>query len=267
MLAKLFKQLNFSPKTCRVYTRLLETGPSSARQLSENLNIPRPSVYDSLKILIQNGLVAEQTVENKKIFQVDDIKNLPRLLDEKISALGRQKTKLEELLPSLSKKAQSIEPKIRFYSGVKGVKQVLKDMLWYQNTETYTMWPISEMVEILGKEYLAELNRKRIQRNISIKGIWPREKGVNFKEHPYLGVGKRHLRELRFAPHEMVWNMSYWIYADKAAFISSQKEMFGFVITSAEFVELMEAQFKIIWKMSTPIKAQPRHTDSFLKTV
>ena len=90
---------------------------------------------------------------------------------------------------------------------------------------------------------------------------------MNFKEHPYLVVGKGHLRELRFAPHEMVWNMSYWLYADKAAFISSQKEMFGFVITSAEFVELMRAQFKIIWKISTPIKAQPQYTDSFLKTL
>ncbi len=267
MLAKLFTHLNLSEKTCRVYTRLIETGAASARQLSENLNIPRPSVYDSLKILIQNGLVTERSTENKKLFQIDDIKNLPRLLDEKINALAKQKTKLEALLPALTKQAQTIEPKIKSYSGVKGVKQVLKDMLWYQNLETYTMWPISEMVELLGKEYLAELNRKRIRQNISIKGIWPREKAVNFKEHPYLGVGKGHLRELRFAPKEMEWNMSYWLYADKAAFISSQKEMFGFVITSAEFVELMQAQFKIIWKISKPIKPQPQYTDSFLKTI
>lgn len=247
--------------------RLLEAGACSARQLSENLNIPRPSVYDSLKILMQNGLVTEQTAENKKVFQVDDIKNLPRLLDEKINTLTKQKTKLEGLLPLLSKHAQTVELKIRFYSGVKGVKLVLKDMLWYHNIETYTMWPISEMVEMLGKEYLAELNRKRIRQNIAIKGIWPRSKAVNFKEHPYLGVGKGHLRELRFAPQGMVWNMSYWLYADKAAFISSQKEMFGFVITSAEFVELILAQFKIIWKIGTPIKPQPHYTDSFLKTV
>src|SRR3989338_373722 len=137
MLAKLFKHLNLSEKTCRIYTRLIETGANTARQLSENLNIPRPSVYDSLKILIQNGLVNEKTTENKKVFKIEDIKNLPRLLDEKINALGKQRTKLEAILPFLSKQAKSIEPKIRFYSGVKGVKQVLKDMMWYQNIETY----------------------------------------------------------------------------------------------------------------------------------
>ena len=75
------------------------------------------------------------------------------------------------------------------------------------------------------------------------------------------------MRDLRFAPQGMVWNMSYWLYADKAAFISSQKEMFGFVITSAEFVELMREQFKIIWEISKLIKPQPQYTDQFLKTV
>ena len=133
MLAKLFKQLNFSEKTCRVYTRLLETGAASARQLSENLNIPRPSVYDSLKILILNGLVTERTTDNKKVFQIDDIKNLPRLLDEKITALLKQKTKICKLLPSLLKQPRNLEPKIKFYSGANGIKQVLKDMLWYEN--------------------------------------------------------------------------------------------------------------------------------------
>jgi hypothetical protein len=37
--------------------------------------------------------------------------------------------------------------------------------------------------------------------------------------------------------------MSYWLYADKAAFISSRRETFGFIIHSKDFAELIKAQF------------------------
>jgi sugar-specific transcriptional regulator TrmB len=267
MLQEILKELGLPENAIRIYLRLLETGASSARQLSENLNIPRPSAYDHLKLLIKSGLAVEHEQENKKVFGVDDVKNLSRLLKSRIQALEKNDRELAQLLPTLATQTKSLEPKIRFYSGAEGIRQVLNDLLWYQDIETLTMWPISEMVEVLSKEYLEELNRRRIKQHISIRGIWPRDKIVDFKNHPYLGVGKGHLRELRTAPPGMTWNMSYWLYADKVAFISSRKELFGFVIHSHDFMTLIRAQFEVIWKISKPITPQPQYTDAFLKTI
>lgn len=267
MLKKVFQEIGLSDNANRIFMRLLESGPTPARRLAENLNIPRPSVYDNLKILIKHGLVVEREEENKKVFQIDNIRNLQIILKDKINYLTNQEKETKNILDNFSKNSNNIEPKIKFYSGIDGIKQVLKDMLWYENIETLTMWPISEMIEILGKEYLADLNRKRIRQNISIKGIWPQDKAVNLKEYPFLGVGKRHLRELRLAPKNMLWNMSYWLYEDKVAFISSRQEGFGFVIHSKDFSELIKTQFEVIWKISKPIKPESLHTDPFLKTV
>ncbi len=267
MLETTFSELGLSGVAYRIYARLLEYGPSSARQLAEHLNMPRPSVYDHLKTLIQQGLVVESTTDSKKFFSVADTKNVSRLLSTRIDTLAKQKEEIELLLPTLSQNATPLEPKIQFYSGANGIKQILKDMLWYEHIETYTMWPISDMVEILGAEYLADLNRKRIRQHISIKGVWPKDKTVAFKEYPFLGVGKGYLRELRTAPKHMTWDMSYWIYADKVAFISSKKEGFGFIVHSKDFAELLKLQFKAVWDLSKPIKPQPQYTDAFLKTV
>jgi len=267
MLINILKKIGFSDNTSRIYIRLLETGYSSARQLAENLNLPRPTIYDNLKILMQNGLAVEREEGNKKLFGIDDPKNLEHLVGSKIETLQKDEQTLKKMLPSMMRKVKTIEPKIKFYSGAEGIKQVLKNLLWYDNIETLTMWPISEMAEILGKEYLADLNKKRIRRNISIRAIWPINKTVDFKEYPFLGVGKRHLRQLRTAPKEMSWNMSYWLYADKVAFISSQMEGFGFVVHSQDFVDLMKTQFEVIWSLSKPIKPQPKYTDKFLTTV
>jgi len=267
MFKKLFEDLGLSENTRRVYLQLIENGASSARMLAENLSIPRPSVYDNLKLLIQKGLVIERNEENKKLFQVDDLKNLPRLLTNKISSLQKEQKELEDILPRLLSQAQAVEPKIKFYSGVEGVRQVLNDMLWYKDLHTMALWPISEMVELLGKEYMADMNRKRIRQKLSTRGIWPEDKKVDLKNHPFLGVGEGFYREIRIAPKGMTWNMSYWVYADKVAFISSRKETFGFVIHSRDFAEMIKAQFEVIWKASKPIKAEPEYTDPFLRTV
>ena len=267
MFAKIFKELGLSENAHRLYVRLLEAGSSSARQLAENLNIPRPSVYDNLKLLIENGLAMEREEENKKVFHIGEVKNLSKLVEEKIDILKKEKGEIDRSLPVFSARASALEPKIRFYPGVKGVKQVLRDLLWYDHIETLTMWPISEMMEVLGADYMEDINRKRIRRGISIRGIWPRDKVVNFKDFPFMGVGKGFLRELRLAPKGMTWDMSYWLYADKVAFISSRAECFGFLIHSRDFANLVKAQFKEIWKFSKTIKPQPRYTDAFLATV
>jgi len=267
MFTKIFKELGLPESSHRVYLRLLEIGSSSARQLAENLNIPRPSVYDNLKLLIENGLVLEREEENKKIFYLNEVRNLSQLVEEKINTLKKEKEAVDLSLPALAKKIGAVEPKIRFYPGAKGIKQVLRDLLWYDHIETLTMWPISEMMEVLGASYMEDINRRRIRRGISIRGIWPQDKAVNFKDFPFMGVGEGFLRELRLAPKGTTWNMSYWLYADKVAFISSRTESFGFVIHSRDFTELLKAQFEVIWKISKPIKPQPQYTDKFLKTV
>lgn len=267
MIKQTFLELGLPEITYLIYHRLLESGASPARQLAENLGIPRPTIYDNLKLLIQKGLITEHSEENKKIFQVNDLKILPQLLDIRIEELKEQKKEINQILPDLIKNLKTIEPKIKFYSGVDGIKSVLRELLWYENIDTCAMWPISETVTLLGADYMANLNRRRIRQNISLRTIWPQDKLLDLKEYPFLGVGTRHLRQMRHAPEGMTWSMSYWQYEDKVAFISSKEEMFGFVIHSRDFAELIKAQFEEIWKISKPIKPQPQYTDDFLKTI
>jgi len=68
MIEKILKELGFADNTINVYVRLLELGSASARQLAENIGMPRPSIYDHLNILIEKGLIVEQNDDNKKIF-------------------------------------------------------------------------------------------------------------------------------------------------------------------------------------------------------
>ncbi|MFA6255353.1 MAG: helix-turn-helix domain-containing protein [Patescibacteria group bacterium] len=267
MLQDILKNLNIPETATRIYLRLLEIGISSARQLAENLNIPRPSVYDNLKILISLGLVTEIDQENKKLFRVDDVKNISRLVNDKISNLQKQEKQLKEIIPKLSTQADYLEPKIKFYSGQEGVRRAVNDILWYENITTLVIWPISEMIGVLGADWLAENNRKRIRKKIYLRTIWPSDKAVKFKQYPFLGITKEFYREIRLAPKGMTWNMGLWAYADKVAFISSRKESFGFTVTSRDFTELIKSQFELVWPLCKKITVDPKDTASFLKNL
>jgi sugar-specific transcriptional regulator TrmB len=267
MLEKLFNEIDISENAHQIYIQLLENGPTSARVLAENIGLPRPTTYDALKSLIQKGLVIERKENNKKIFQLDDVKNLPRLINGKIDALDEAKKDFEKMLPQLMKKTTSIEPKIKFYSGVEGVRQVMNDMLWYHDIDTCAMWAVSEILDYLGKDFTVNLNRRRIRQKIYTRAIWPTDKKVDIKRHPYLGTGPEFYREIRIAPPNISWDMSYWIYADKVAFISSRKETFGFVIHSRDFARLIKTQFELVWKISKKLKPEPEYAKEFLKTV
>ncbi len=251
----------------KVFNELISNGPMTARQIAERLDIPRPSAYDQVKSLIKKELVLEKVVENKKVFIIDDIKNIQKLLNDKIESLEAEKAEFEKSLPNLLKQFSFIEPQIKFYTGREGVKQVMGHIMQNRDIETLLMWPMSEMLKVLGSEYLAEINAKRIKRNISIRGVWPEDKKIDPKDHPYLGVGEGHLRELRLAPKGLTWNMGYWMYDDKVIFLSSEKEGFGFMIHSKDFADLMRLQFELVWKVSEPVEHKTPKKDSFLESI
>ncbi len=259
--------IGLSENAARLYLRLLEIKKASARQLAEYLDISRPSVYDHLKLLINHGLVTEMGEDNKKMFHVEDPAQLMGYIQGNIESFTKESETIAKLLPKYASEDEVSVPRIKSYSGADNIKKILNEMLWHDDIETYTMWPTHDMVEILGAEFLEEFNRKRIRRNISVKSIWPRGESADQKKYPFIGVGKKHLRERRIAPRGIKWQMSYWLYLDKVIFVSSKKEGFGFVVQSSNFASLIKANFDIVWSVSEPVPPEAADTNAFLKTI
>jgi sugar-specific transcriptional regulator TrmB len=265
MIEKTLKELGFAENTINVYKRLLELGSASARQLAENVGMPRPSVYDHLNILLEEGLIVQQEEDGKNLFQASNTEHLKRLIKDKIETLEVESKNIDQYLPARDGKVA--EPKIRHFKGKEQVGKILNDLYWYKNTEILSIWPMKEIIEVLGTEYLDNFNRKRIKNNNSLRIIWPKDKVVNIKDYPFLGTGEGHLRTVRIGPMDITWNMGHLIYEDKVAFISSHKEAFGFIVQSQDFAELMRVQFELIWNISKPLEYTPPSDDPFLKSL
>lgn len=250
MIEQILKDIGLSENSQSIYVALMQYGNMAVKVISQKTGLPRTTVYDGLTPLVNQGLVLFKNEDGKSIYGIGDPNTLELLLDEQISSLAKTKQNVQNLVKSIQLKTNTLEPKIRFFSGNDGVKKILNDILWYKNTETYTVWPMHEMIRILGAEYLEWHNLRRVQRGIELKSIRVNEKPVDFRKFPYLSGEKRFLRKLRYAPSKIKIDMSYWIYGDKVAFVSTGTTIFGFIVHSQEFSNMMKLNFELLWDES-----------------
>jgi sugar-specific transcriptional regulator TrmB len=246
-LETILKDLNLPPSSSKIYHALLEHGETTARMLSIRLRLTRPSTYDHLAILKKKGLIVERKKDSTTYFAVDDVRHVGNALKEKITTLSEHEKIFATMLPQLLKESKTEAPKIKFFEGKEGLVYLLHDVLWNKGETIYTMWPHKEMERVIDKDVLIRFNDKRIREHITVHALWPHQ---NKPTKDYIWSGKDMFTKRKYAPAGIKWSMGYTIYGDKVSFISSDKEIFGFIVQSEEFATLMSLQFSAMWKQA-----------------
>jgi sugar-specific transcriptional regulator TrmB len=247
-LETILRDLDLHPTSSKIYRELLENGQASARILSLRLKVTRPSTYDHLAILKKKGLIVEKKIENKTLFSVDDVRHVGQAIIGKIETLREHEKMFSTMLPALLVQTKTDAPVIKFFEGQEGVTHLMHDLLWSKGETVYTMWPHEEIERVLGRDALIRFNDKRIRGNITVHALWPY--AMKPKEG-YIWKDRDTLTKRKYMPRSMKWTMGYTIYGDKVSFISSQKEIFGFIVQSQEFAQLMKMQFDVLWNHSS----------------
>jgi sugar-specific transcriptional regulator TrmB len=240
------RRIDLSDSEQTIYLSLLRQGRATPRILADRTGLTRPSVYDQLKTLMSLNLVVELDMEGKAHFAASDVKHLDALLADKIDRLVQSREFLAEALPALQDTYDTVVPKIRFFEGEAGMKQLLKDLMWHDKTTLVATWNDSEMSNVYDAAFLQWWNERRIARGI--KFVWqvstiacvPSRRSSSKKVIPTVQP------LLYYPPLDTVTElalpkqptMTRLVYASKVACISSQTEAFGFIVESAEFAAL-----------------------------
>lgn len=269
MLDSIFANFGLKREHSEVYTALLESGLLPAGKLSKTLNIPRSTLYGLLEDLAGAGLVLQNEQNNVKRWQAVDPENIKTIINEKINALEGTRSNFENMLEGLKKsqKTDFVSPKFHYFEGLDEVKVMLRDVLLYDNLETELCWPVKDVMKMVGPEFLHDINLKRVKNNISLKVIWPKDKTEDVADNTFLAPGKEVLREVRIAPEGADFSMGYWAYGNKAMFLSSKAENFGFIVESRELRQLLKTQFDVLWNISAPLEKNVEALEKFSKEV
>lgn len=233
------RRLDLSEPQQRVYLSLITEGQATPRTLAARTRLTRPSVYDQLKSLLELGLVNELDIENKAHFAAADLRYVQELLNDRIDRLEQSRNFLDEALPSLKDSFQTVDPKVRFFTAEEGMKNLLKDLMWHDRQTIQVVWNPDAIAGVYEKSFLKWFDERRSARNLVVHSLWSRAPKPDDAAQLNLLSEDKVTTTTKLNPADM----SYLIYANKVAFISSNAEAFGFIVESAEFTALQKMQF------------------------
>ncbi|MHB9288100.1 TrmB family transcriptional regulator [Halobacteriales archaeon Cl-PHB] len=105
------RDLGLSEYESRAFRALLETGPTTAKELSRASDVPMGRIYDVLNSLETYNLVRSQTASRpKKYVAVEPETALDRLLEDKKRDLEEKAEQYEEIVDTLADQLEAAEP-------------------------------------------------------------------------------------------------------------------------------------------------------------
>ena len=119
------RDLGLSEYEARAYRALLNTGPTTAKELSRASDVPMGRIYDVLNSIEQYNLVRSQTASRpKKYVAVEPATALDRLLEDKKRELEEKADQYEEIVSDLSEELAAAEPvEEQFWTAAVGAEE------------------------------------------------------------------------------------------------------------------------------------------------
>ena len=124
----ILEQLGLSPNEAKIYLTLLEYGERGVASISVEAGIHRRNVYDSLKRLLDKGLVQQSLDSKENTYAPVNPSKLSEIIAE-------QSQQLEEIMPALAKQFAKSKPQQQAFilRGLEGMKIVWNIMAKEKN--------------------------------------------------------------------------------------------------------------------------------------
>ena len=247
MEQEIIKQLGLKEKEARLYSACLELGPSKAKDLSKLTDLNRGTIYDVARSLFKKGLLSSTQRKNTTYFVANNPRTYIQKIEENLNSAKKALPALELLLQS-----SSYRPKLRYFEGNEGIKNVYEEILNTKDKMIYCLSSPQEMFGSVGADFMREYVKRRARRHIHMKAINDPKGDVDDRKYSHsTHSDAKLLRETKIGPENLRIPGMIEIYDNSVAMMSTKKENFGFIIESEEFATLMKQMFEILWSQST----------------
>ena len=242
----ILEQLGLKDKKADVYLAALELGSATVIEISKKAGIKRTTCYDILMDLIKMGLVSETSKGKKRLFIGEDPEKI-------LGDLENKEKLLSGILPQLKAvyNIKGVKPKIRFYEGKEGLREVYADTLKYSGE--IAAFASEDVVRALGREWADDYLKKRVKKNIRVRVILPKTEYV-FK---IIGEDRELLRTSKLIdPQKYPFSIEINIYGHKKVALMSSREEMGIIIEGDEVYKTMKLIFELLWDNLPEVKVR-----------
>jgi sugar-specific transcriptional regulator TrmB len=247
---ELLRRLGLSEAEIVVYLAML-AGARSAQDIIKVTRAKRPTVYYALGCLEKRGLVGKSGSKGDKRFVVAPPTRLLTIAEERVLEAQKLQEEVEDVAPTLSSHMSqgNKKPVVTFYEGVEAVKGMIMESLYCRKKDINVVMPRENFFRDVGSEFMNVYRAERKRRGIHTRNLRDAPLSPEAFKKYYEG-----LSEVRILPKVMhgAFNTIMYLYDDKTLTISSLKNAYCVLITSAEYTDTMRAWFAGLWSVSTP---------------
>ena len=233
------QKIGLTQKESAVYVACLELGEGNIQQITDKSGVKRATVYDVVSALKSKGLLSMTRRKKKHYYYAEDPRSMEGILEEK-------KKTLKDILPELLSMANFIEkkPKIRYFEGDEGLKEVYKDTLRYPGTEMVA-WGSEKAVECFDQEFLSGIYvPARVEKKIFARAIAM----ANQVMQGYQANDTAQLRKIKLVPaNQFPFSVEIDVYGTWSVAIFSFEEKLALIIESEKIHSTMRSIFELQW--------------------
>lgn len=239
-LHKLLIDVGLNENEASVYLTALSLGPTTVLNISKNSGIKRSTVYDIVNSLKTKGLMRIDLKGLKQTYVCENPERLDAILETRKRDFS---ARLPELMAMY--KLQGSESSIKYYSGLKAMKQIYLDSL---NEVKF------------GEEYLVITNEEKwynLDPNFWLKEYIEERAKFNYKTRILSQDSEiaRHQKkfqqnfnqEFRILNHQVNLNIDMLILPNKLIIVDLVSPLTTLVIENKSIIELQKNIFEIIW--------------------
>ena len=251
-IESILKKAGFSENECAIYLALLTLGQGTVSEITRKANVGRTYGYPILDGLVSKGLVSISGKRPKQEYVAESPRRLFTYLEKQLESQKNIISEMKELLPDLIV-LHNVEdrPKIRFYEGLEGIKEVYEDTLTtigeLRGFATY------EELHKAMPGYFPEYYKRRAKKGVVGRAIITDTLEGRVRERH----NKDEKRTMRLVPKEYYFYPEIDIYNNKVM-IASWREKLGILIESDEIADAMKKIFELAWIGAEAIEAKKK---------
>lgn len=231
--------LGLTENEAKTYLAALELGESTIVGLAKKSGVKRTTTYLAVESLKEKGFLHTTKKKKKIFFYAED----PRMLQEKAE---ERKKAIDKMIPQLLSIANAInnKPKIVFYEGIEGIKDVYRDNLKYPGKELLA-WVSQEAINAFDSKFLNEYYLpKRIEKKIWVRAIAASSPIME----KYKNLDEKSLRKTKLINQDSFpFIVEINLYGNNKIGIMSFKEKFGLIIESQQIFTTLKSIFEFSW--------------------
>ncbi len=236
MDTSILEDIGLTNAEIKVYLSLLELGTATAGPIIEKSGLQSSVVHMTLNKLVEKGFVSFVKEGKRNYYQASNPKNIVEFIEEK-------KQRFEGILPQLLAKQKTAKkkPEVVTYRGIRGVKELLYELLEPGKNEHHAFGAAKESL-MLGEAWWVGYHKKRAQKGIKAKLLfneslkaWAAEKKYPKSEVKYTEKGFEPLTET------IIRN-------DKVGIIIWTEKPIGVLISHKTVADSYEKFFQLLWE-------------------